>query len=213
MLDAFVATAQRRALQEGEQLFRRGDDPSDGIYVALTGSIRLSGTSPEGREAVFTFFQPGNLFAEVGPLDGEGRSHDATAHVVTTLLNVSRSRLEALIAEHPGLCRSLLKLEAARLRLIMALAESYATHSLEKRFAGRLLALGLVYGTRSSDGLDIQLRLPQETLARLAGVSRQRVNQLLKGWENQGLIRQGYGHITLVDVAKFERHAEPYLVV
>jgi CRP/FNR family transcriptional regulator, cyclic AMP receptor protein len=213
VFDAFVASAQRKVLKEGERLFSRGDDPGDGIYVALTGSVRLSGTSAEGREAVFTFFQPGNLFAEVGPLDGEGRSHDATAHVATTLLNVSRSRLEVLLAEHPSLCRSLLKLEAARLRLIMALAESYATSSLEKRFAGRLLALGLVYGTRSADGIEIQLRLPQETLARLAGVSRQRVNQLLKGWESQGLIRHGYGRITLVDVVQFERLAEPHLVI
>jgi CRP-like cAMP-binding protein len=213
VFDAFVAAAQRRVLAEGEQLFRRGDDPDDGVYVALAGSIRLSGTSPEGREAVFTFFQPGNLFAEVSSLDGEGRGHDATAHVATTLLNVSRSRLEALIAGHPSLCRSLLKLEASRLRLIMALAETYATLSLEKRFAGRLLTLGLVYGTRSPDGLAIQLRLSQETLAKLAGVSRQRVNQLLKGWESQGLIRQAYGHITLVDVATFERLAEPHLII
>lgn len=95
----------------------------------------------------------------------------------------------------------------------MALAESYATHALEKRFAGRLLTLGLVYGTRSPDGLEVQLRLPQEILARLAGVSRQRVNQLLKEWESQGLVRHGYGRITLGDVAAFERLAEPHLVI
>src|SRR5512134_3678059 len=99
-----------------------------------------------GREAVFTFFQPGNLFAEVGPIDDQGRSHDATAHVATTLLNITTARLHALMAAHTGLCYSFLKLEASRLRLVMALVESYTTQSLAKRFAGRLLTLGLVYG-------------------------------------------------------------------
>lgn len=29
--DAFVASAQRKVLKEGERLYSRGDDPSDGI--------------------------------------------------------------------------------------------------------------------------------------------------------------------------------------
>jgi CRP-like cAMP-binding protein len=212
-LDGLIELAQRRTLAQDEVVYRRGDDFRDGLFIVLDGSVRISGTSPDGREAVFTFMQPGNLFAEVSVFDGGSRSHDATAHLPTELLNVSTARVEALLEKYPGLCRSFLTLANQRLRLVMTMAESYVNRSLEQRFAARIATLGLVYGSRTANGVEISLHLPQETLGQLAGASRQRVNQLLKAWEKDGLIEQHYGRIVILDIGRLEKLAEPYVII
>jgi hypothetical protein len=51
--------------------------------------------------------------------------------------------------------------------------------------------------------------LPQETLAQLTGLTRQRVNQIFKTWELNGVIEQSYGRIVMIDRAKLEEIAQP----
>jgi CRP/FNR family transcriptional regulator, cyclic AMP receptor protein len=205
--DDALAHTQTRTLAQGERLFSRGDD-AHACYAVLEGSIRISGTSRGGREAVLSFYEPGTWFGEISLLDGLPRTHDAHAHKRTLLLVLMRDRFEELLAAHPLLMRELLRLECTRLRAVLVGLESYATQSLEQRFAGRLLALAEAYGSRTARGLSIELHLSQEVLAQLTGVTRQRVNQLLKVWENEGLIEQSYGRVLLIDQARLERIAQ-----
>jgi len=43
------------------------------------------------------------------------------------------------------------------------------------------------------------LRLSQEELSQMLGVSRQSVNRQLKEWEAKGILRLDYGRVTLLD--------------
>jgi CRP/FNR family transcriptional regulator, cyclic AMP receptor protein len=49
--------------------------------------------------------------------------------------------------------------------------------------------------------------LSQETLARLIGATCQRVNQIMKDWERQGLVARRYGRIVMRDSAALESTA------
>ena len=97
------------------------------------------------------------------------------------------------------------RLEAQRLHVLLAALEQYSVQSIEQRLASRLLMLAGPYGVSSAQGLKIELHLPQETLAQLVGVTRQRINQILKDWQHEGLIDHQYGQVTLLDEARFEK--------
>ena len=198
------AHARKCVLAPGERLFSRGDKP-DGMYGVLEGSVRVSGISPEGREIILDFYGPGSWFGEVSALNGLSRGHDAEAYVPTTLLHVSADDLEQLVATHSAFSRALLRLEAQRLHVLLAALEQYSVQSIEQRLASRLLMLAGPYGVSSAQGLKIELHLPQETLAQLVGVTRQRINQILKDWQHEGLIDHQYGQVTLLDEARFEK--------
>ena len=189
-----IALARQRMLGEGKYLFRRGDKP-DGLYVVLEGSVRVSGTSEDGREAILNIYEPGVWLGEVSTLGGSPRVFDAHAHTPTIALQVSAEAMEVLLDRYPQLTRLLLRQACLRLREMMEAFEAFSTQTLEQRFAARLLALSISFGTGSAQGRRIELRLSQETLAQLVGATRQRVNQLLKGWEAEGLIEQSYGRI------------------
>lgn len=199
-----LAHGRQRRLAAGQRLFRRGDRP-DGAYVVLEGSLRLSGTSRDGLEAVLNFYEPGCWVGTVSLLDGQPRIHDAQAAMPSLVLQFTPADVESLIARHPAFARFLLDLQCSLLRALLVGFEAFSTQTLEQRLASRLLALAAAFGSRNTEGgLAIELRLSQETLALLLGSTRQRVCQLLKAWGQGGMIEQKYGCIVVLDLARLE---------
>ena len=196
--DDILAQARRRVLTSGQRLYSRGD-PSDGVYGVLEGSVRVSGTSRAGREAVLDFFGPGSLIGEISTLDGGPRTHDARAYGPTLLLQVSPADFEDLLARHRALSRMLLRLKAKRLRILLGWIEATSTQPQRQRIASRLLMLATAHRAPAAEGLTINLQLSQENLAQLVGTTRQRVNQILKTWESEGVIEQRSGRILVLN--------------
>lgn len=196
-----------RELSQGERLHARGDE-ADGMYCVVSGAVRCSGLVADGREIVLDIYGPGVWFGEVAAFDGMPRAYSADAYEATTLRHLPSSDLEDLLARHAVLSRSLLRMEAQRLRILLAALEAYSTQPLEQRLASRLLMLAGQYGMSTTRGIRIQLHISQEALAQLIGATRQRVNQILKGWENDGILYQRYGETILTDVTRLEKIAE-----
>jgi CRP-like cAMP-binding protein len=102
----FAVFAEERHYPAEAVIFREGD-PGDAIYVTARGRVRISRQISGGEEA-FAFLNPGEIFGEMALLDpGSGRSADARAHHDTTVLELSRSRFEALEAADPEGCAEL----------------------------------------------------------------------------------------------------------
>ncbi|MCY1399996.1 cAMP receptor protein [compost metagenome] len=202
-----LARSNLRNLPAGRCLYRRGE-LSDGAYIILDGIIRLSNTSADGHEAVLNFYEPGNWIGEVSMIDGLPRTHDAFAHAQSVVLQVTPPHFEELLARHPSFSRQVLSLECLRLRAMLVAFSSFSTQSLEQRLAGRLLGLGVSFGSPGAQGLQIDLHLSQETMAQLIGATRQRVNQVLKKWEAEGMIEHRYGRVTVLDQAMLEKVAQ-----
>lgn len=198
-----VGFARRRTLADGERLFTRGDKP-DGVFVVLEGTIRLSGANREGRETILDFYGPGHWLASIPVLDGGPCTHDADACGDAVLLQLTAPDLERLLERHAPLSRMFLRLEAQRLRILLTAIESYSTQTLAQRLAARLLMLADGHGVPSPAGVVIDLPLTQETLAQLIGSTRQRITQILKKWEHEGLVRRDDRRTVLCDKSRLE---------
>ena len=201
-----AARGRVRALAPGQRVFSRGEQP-DSAYVVLDGVVRVSNTTSDGREHLLDFYGPGVWFGEVASLDGGPRMYDAEANGPAVVLQLLSSELEDLLARHPALSRALLRLEAQRLRIVLTALDGYSVQSTEQRLANRLLMLADHHSTKTARGTEIALALSQETLARLTGATRQRVNQIFKAWETDGLVEQRYGRVVLLDRPRLEKLA------
>ena len=60
-------------------MLHQKNDLADGFYCVLTGRIRVSNFTVEGKELVLTWIQPGNWFGEISLIDGLPRTHDGHA--------------------------------------------------------------------------------------------------------------------------------------
>ncbi|OIP37310.1 MAG: hypothetical protein AUK47_13735 [Deltaproteobacteria bacterium CG2_30_63_29] len=63
---------QLRRLEEGTLLFRQ-DEPSDGMYLLVDGSVELSRSNRHGSSFVLAGLHPGDLFGDIEMIDGEPR--------------------------------------------------------------------------------------------------------------------------------------------
>lgn len=205
---AIVERARLRGLQGGELLFRRGESGAD-WYAVLAGALKVGAIGPQDRELTLTYLEPGAWFGEISIFDGQPRTHDALAQGPTQVLQLLGHDFEAIYAAFPSFARALLQLQCARLRLLFGALEEANALPLEQRLARQLLNLGRSHGQAEPDGaLRIALHLPQDALAQLLGTSRQRINQALKTWEREGLLRQRYGEIALIQQPRLRELAE-----
>lgn len=199
--------ARHRHVQIGHRLFTRGDT-AVGVFCVLKGCVQLSGVSSDGDQTVLDFYGPGAWFGEVALLDGSLHIYDAVVVSPSTVLQFAPDVFEELLEKYPPFSRGLLRLEALRIRLLLAAIEAYGSQTLEQRLANRLLMLSGSFGVKEKNGTALELHLPQETLAQLIGATRQRVNQILKEWESGGKITHQYGRIVMYDRKWYERLAQ-----
>src|SRR6267143_1587891 len=65
-------------------------DPSDSLYMLLTGSVKVTGASEEGVEKILDLLGPGEIFGELAMLDGYPRSATVTTCEPTEMASISR---------------------------------------------------------------------------------------------------------------------------
>ena len=68
-LDAVLARATPRRIARGE-IIRRQGDPGTGMVIIVSGRVRISLVSEDGREVTLTMLGPGEVLGEMTLLDG-----------------------------------------------------------------------------------------------------------------------------------------------
>ena len=104
------------------------------------------------------------------------------------MLAVSAAQFEGLLDRYPVLYRHFIELYCQRSRLMFLALESWTAFSLDERLAMHLVHLANGHGLRDGADVAINLHLPQELIAQLLGVTRQRISQILHEWERLGRV-------------------------
>jgi CRP-like cAMP-binding protein len=180
------------AFASGEMLFGRGE-MGGRLYVVVSGRVRLSLVSEEGRELSVRIAGPGEILGEMAVFDGGARSADAVALDDVRALALARKDFERLLVTVPALASGIIRHLCQRLRETTDQLESIALHSVEQRLARLLLAeigAGKGAGREAGKPLPRALMLPQAELAQLIGASRPKVNLALSALEREGAIRR-----------------------
>jgi CRP/FNR family transcriptional regulator, cyclic AMP receptor protein len=181
-LNRLAAASATRRLVRGDVLFGEGDEP-DAVYVVLRGRIAIANKSFDGRESVVALMESGDLFGDMGLLDGLPRSAEARALEGSEVLQVPNDPIQAVLQERPTLLWGVVRMLAMRLRnMDEALADAVFL-DVTGRTAKRLLEL--------ANGADeFVLPVTQEELAGMVGASRERVNKAIASFIRLGWIDQ-----------------------
>jgi CRP/FNR family transcriptional regulator, cyclic AMP receptor protein len=194
--DAILAYARIVPYAAGAEIFAKGT-PGDSMMAVLSGHVRISAPSAEGKEVVFNIMGPGEVFGEIALLDGGDRTADAVAIAACELLVVDRRSFLPILQRRPDLGIRLMVLLCERLRLTDEQVEDALFRHLENRLAKAVLRLARQHG---SGGLRIDLGLSQGELASIAGGSRESINKHLRAWQRAGIIALDHGGIVIRDL-------------
>jgi CRP-like cAMP-binding protein len=206
-LEALAPAATARTFRKGSYIFREGD-VGNALYVIRRGQVKISRMGRGGEEAVYAILVPGDSFGEIALLSGDAaRTADAQAMELTECVSVAKDPLLAFLDQYPALSRHLMR---ALARYVQQLDESLAEIAfldISGRVARKLLDLGQSHGRKTPDGIRIDLRLSQRTLASMVSASRENVNRALQRFVAHGDIKQDGGLITILRPDELRKRA------
>jgi CRP/FNR family transcriptional regulator, cyclic AMP receptor protein len=171
--------------RRGETIFAQGDACEHVLYIQA-GSVQLSVRSKTGREAVVAMLRPGDFFGEACLAGQTSRSGGATAIASSAILFLGREQMVRLLRTQPAMSdRFISHMLSRNIRIEEDLLDQLFNSS-EKRLARTLLLLAR-YGKQDTPSRTVP-RISQETLAKMVGTNRSRVNFFLNKFKRQGFI-------------------------
>lgn len=188
--------AHRRRFAAGEVIFRIGA-PGQSMMAVLTGTVRISAPSPDGKEIVLADLSAAEVFGEIALLDGKERSADAVALTNCDLLVLERRDVLGYLERHPSIAIKLLEVLCERLRRTDQQIGEIAFLGLPTRLAKALIRV-------SGGAPQAKLALSQRELGSMIGGTRESVNRCLREWHRRGFIQLDEGWIIIRDAAALE---------
>jgi CRP/FNR family transcriptional regulator, cyclic AMP receptor protein len=193
---AVVQEMRELVFDANQAIFARGDVGKD-IYFVMSGRVRLSVLTPEGRELSFAHAEAGHIFGEISVLDGGTRTADATAVTKVQALGLSKPSLQRLMQTRPIVNEGVIKFLCNRVREADQQLEGIALYPIETRLARFFLTAAKQKGPVKEGGhVVLDLPISQSELALLIGASRPKVNAALAILESNKAIIKSDGQIT-----------------
>ncbi|MEZ5826635.1 MAG: Crp/Fnr family transcriptional regulator [Geminicoccaceae bacterium] len=206
-LDELISYGSLVEMPSGKLIFQRGD-AGDSLMIVLSGRVKISNVSADGKEAVLNFIEPGHCFGEVAMLDGKDRSADATCLEASQMFVLKKKDMLAFIEAHPGITWRILGVLCAKLRRTTEMVQDSVLLTMAPRVARGLLRLTRDYGRNEGSDVHIGLRLSQRELGGYVGLARENINRQLSAWRSDGLVSVDHGCIVIHNLAEIERIAE-----
>lgn len=172
-------------------------DVSQGIMLVAEGRIRLSSLTPDGKQAILAFIEPGEVFGELALVDGGTREEYAEAVVTSTVILLPGDVLQDLLLESPQFSLGITRLIGLRRRRVERRLKSLLFRSTRERLGSLLLELVEQYGRPVPEGVLIDLKLSHQDLASIIGATRESVTLLLGELHTEGLVQIGRQRVVI----------------
>jgi CRP/FNR family transcriptional regulator, cyclic AMP receptor protein len=201
LFDGLKQNKKTAHYRRNEKLYSCGDR-EDEIFFLRQGRVKLAVTSDEGKEAVISVLDGGHLIGESSlASDIQSRTTDATALTEVEALRIERDALIKLIHENAAVCDAILSfLICSRDTILTELADNILYIS-ERRLARAILSRAISTGQH---GYQRVPKLSQQDWANMIGVTRQRINALMRKFRELGYIDDAEGlrvHSSIVNIA------------
>ena len=183
-------------LQTGDHVCRIGK-PVTYWFGVISGLLKMSTDSESGQTMTFTGVPPGGWFGEGTAIKREIYRYNIQALRPSVVAGMPVDSFHWLLDHSLGFNRFIMNQLNERLGQFIAAREMDRMTNPELRLARHLAAL---FNPVLFSGVGEVLRITQQELAYLVGLSRQRVNEALRVLEAHQLIRVEYGGLRILDL-------------
>ena len=184
-------SAEEVQFRKGQWVFREGATCSTYLFC-LEGRLRLQKSSPEGREIMLDYLDPGQGCAMSAAclMSGNPYTADIKAVIETKVMVISKANFQRGVSMSSCFREFIFDSYGSQLAILMDLVKDVAFTPLDRRLAECLIAHA------DSDGV---LDITHQTLATALGTVREVITRELKKYKKQGLISLDRGSIQIID--------------
>ena len=190
-----------KTYQKGEIIFFENDSFKK-LYLLVSGRVKLSMLSPDGKEKVITILQSGDILGEISLFDED--PHPLTAEVMeeAKLMILPWNDLEKIIIERPRLALKIIEAMSKKTRLLTSQIRDLVFQDAAGRLASLLVRFGEDFGIDIEDGRKIDIVLTHQEIANLLGTSRVTVTKMINKFIDEGLLKIEKRKMILLDEEK-----------
>jgi|SRR5688572_12823533 CRP/FNR family cyclic AMP-dependent transcriptional regulator len=172
-------------------------------FGVVEGLLKMSSDNEQGQTMTFAGLPPGGWFGEGTALKRESYRYNIQALRKSVVAGLPVDTFHSLLDHSIGFNRFVMNQLNERLGQFIAAREIDRMNNPDLRVARSLAAL---FNPVLFPGVGDVLRITQQELAYLVGLSRQRVNEALTALEGQGTIRVEYGGLRILDLEALRSH-------
>jgi CRP/FNR family transcriptional regulator, cyclic AMP receptor protein len=198
--DQLCRYAKHTTLKRGTTIVSKGD-PGNSLIAVISGTVKISVTSPDGRSAILNLIGPGEIFGEVAVLDGHARTADATANTNCEIYVIDRRDFIPFVRSQPALAMKFIELLCTRLRWTSDQVEEVILQNLPGRLASALLRLTEKHKLAPAGRT---IAVTQQEISEMVGMTRESINKQLRAWADRKWVRLEHGAIVVLDAGSLQ---------
>ena len=202
--DQLCRYAKHSTLKRGTTIVSKGD-PGNSLIAVISGTVKISVSSPDGRSAIFNLIGPGEIIGEIAVLDGQARTADATANTNCEIFVIDRREFLPFVRSHPELAMKFIELLCAKLRWTSDQVEQVILRNLPGRLASALIRLTEKH---KQEPKGRTIAITQQEISEMVGMTRESINKQLRAWAARDWVRLEHGAIVVLNVEMLRELAE-----
>jgi CRP-like cAMP-binding protein len=196
-----------RQIGVGQILFTI-NDPCEGLYVVLSGTVRAFRVNLDGREQTIHVEHAGGTLAEVAVFDGGACPSTAIAEEDSEVLFLQKQVVRSFMMRHPEAALTALGILAKKLRMVASMVEQLALMDVGQRLATMLLDEAKKSKAALHDGFSFSFPLSHAQIAARLGTVREVVTRGLQKLVKLGVIEVRGHRVVVLSMKELHAQAE-----
>lgn len=191
--------ARMRKFARKSLVYLPGDEANSVLLVA-SGRVKICNFTPDGKQAILAFIEPGEIFGELSVLDDAPHEEYAEVIETATIVLIPHDEVRRLIEETPTLAIGLTQLFGLRRRRIERRLRNLLYRSNRERLVHLLLELAERYGHAESGGVRLDIKLSHQDMASLVGSTRESITVALGELMNERYVKLARRQVFICDL-------------
>jgi CRP/FNR family cyclic AMP-dependent transcriptional regulator len=178
-----------RAYRKNQIIFLE-EDTGNYMYIVIAGKVKITKSSPGGKETLLAIHRPGDFFGEMALLDGKTSPATVSAIEDCKIVSVSKADFNHLLMRNEKVVYQIIQVLCGRLRQVWAQIQSLNYSSADSRIRSGIL---------DARGIIVDLKITHQELAEMVGTSRETVTRTLARLQKQGILMIDARRIIVLD--------------
>jgi len=190
-LDRFKSYSSVHAFNKNEYVFQ-ASTPKKYFYILVSGRVKLSRVSSEGREVIQWFCFPGEIFGISEITETNQHATYAQCCESSEVYAIPLNQFQEFITHSPEFAMKVIEQLSERLKIVGDSLLNFTSDSVMTRLIKLLTRLNMYFGVEHKKGSLIDVKLTHKEISDMVGTCRQSITTAL------GELKSG-GYIEIVD--------------
>ncbi len=191
-----LSVSDVRTVEDGAFFFLEEDD-AQRCYILLEGKVKLTQVTADGQQVILGYLVPGRVYGVIAVLKKVAFPVSAQSVGLSRALSWDHQSINMMMEKYPRMALNALRIMASQIREFQNRVRELSTQQVEQRIALAVLRLARQSGTKTEQGVLIDLPLSRQDLAEMTGTTLYTVSRVLTDWEKKGLVHSKRQQVTI----------------